>query len=71
MPSKAKAEEAVLDSSPEQQNVIKMRYTWLRNAGWTDKNATLIAESLDINWHLAYDMRKQCKDETLLLKVLF
>lgn len=67
MPSKTKDKD---ESVSERDHVVEWRYEWLRHAGWTTANAFMIAENLEIDWHLAHDMRKHCKDEELLLKVL-
>lgn len=55
----------------EVDKLIKFRYEWLKSVGYTRRNANLIASALEINWHTAYDMRKYCEDEDLIMRILF
>lgn len=64
-------------SSPEVElenettKVVKFRQEWLRAAGYSKRNAELIASDLDLDWHFAHDLRKKCSDEDLCMRILY
>ena len=57
--------------APEALKVVQWRNEWLRAAGYSRRNAKKIAYATEINWHIAYDIRKQCDNEELCMEVLF
>ena len=55
----------------EVDQVIEFRRLGLEHAGWSQRNAELIAVATDVDWHLAVELRKECDDEHLLMRILF
>lgn len=60
-----------VEVSQELQRVIQHRYEWLLSAGWTRRNAQLVASDMEIDWHFAYNLRKQCEDEALCMRIIY
>jgi len=60
-----------IELSPEATKVIDWKIEWLRVAGYTKRNSSLIASSPEIDYHIACDMLKQSKDEELCMRILF
>ncbi len=52
-------------------DVVSFKMEWLRNAGWGQKNALKIAESDEVDWHFAVDLRKKLDDESLAMRIIF
>lgn len=57
--------------APERRKVIDFRLEWLRAAGYTKRNAELIASDLSIDWHFACDLRQRCVDESLCMRIIY
>ncbi len=57
--------------SPEAEKVVNWRYTWLCAAGYTKRNARIIATATEIDWRFASTLRKNCDDEGLCMRILF
>lgn len=57
--------------SPEEAKVIDWRFQWLCAAGYTKRNARLIASETKIDWRFASTLRKNCDDEELAMRILF
>jgi len=56
---------------PERDKVVTFKLQWLLSAGYSVKNAELIAERDDIDWHLAVDvlpvaLAKGVDEETIM-----
>lgn len=56
--------------SDEAEKVIKWRRQWLRSAGYSRRNAELIATETKIDLHFACDLMKKTEDEDLCMKIL-
>ena len=54
----------------ELDNVISFRMFWLLSAGWTEQNAEILANEIDIDWHRAEELRKKMDDEDVLMRIL-
>jgi len=61
----------VIELSEEAEKVIDWKKEWLRAAGYTKRNASLIASSSEIDYRLACDMLRQSKDQELCMRILF
>jgi hypothetical protein len=60
-----------IELSPEATKVIEWRKEWLRAAGYTKRNSSLIASSSTIDYRYACDMLKHSRDEELCMRILF
>lgn len=62
-------------SSPEvpveEDKLIKFKLKWYRHAGWTKRNAELLASDPDLDWHFVYDLRTKCDDEDLCMRIIY
>lgn len=56
--------------SQESEKVIKWRKQWLKQAGYSRRNADLIASDTNIDLHFACDLIKKTEDEDLCMKIL-
>lgn len=66
---------SMVDEEVELDRVILWRLQWLRAAGWSRRNAQLIASDTKVDWRFANDLLKNCKekgyDEDFAMKLLF
>jgi len=62
-------DETIIDS--ELERVINFRLQWLLHAGYSNKNAILLAEATtNVDWHFACELLKKCDDQKLAMKIL-
>jgi len=61
-------DDTVID--PEERRVIEWRMEWLRAAGYSKRNARVIAERTSIDWRFACDLLKNSDNQTLAMKIL-
>jgi len=59
---------------PQAKKVIDWRIEWLRDAGYSKRNARLLAEDISIDLHYACDLIRNCTargfNETFVMNLL-
>lgn len=60
-----------LELSQEVKKVVDFKKLWLRDAGWTKRNAEILATDSNLDWHFAVDLRRKCKDEDLCMRIIY